>query len=525
MPVIDHLPPDLADKLRSPEGGLLRPDIPWDEINSIPVVFGVQPGQYVPLVCRMMSSTMLTFFEEEEKDGLIINGIFGVPKDEAVDRFILDARRGNMAYTDPDPVLLANPGIFGELILPQGEQLYVACSDADNMFHRLRLPEWMHRFFALPPVSSAAIGLPGPDRQVYPALKSCPMGFSWAVVLAQAVHLTILDGVPGTSASTRIQKGGPCVIGPSSHAAYIDDYTGLGTDCELVNAHLQDVTVASADAGLPPKASKVKPAVPADPKPVDSLGLAFSRDGTVRPIPDNTRATIAATRHLLQVGACSGRALHRLLGSWTWNCLLCRPALSAMFSVYGFIGRFEHRRARLTPAVRQELAALVGLAPLLSVDLGSPVAERAYATDASFWGAGVCYKDIGAAAMDSMSTTGLPDAPAPLLECLSAGQWTTAISRPWNELQHINELEGRACVLGLRHLLRSQQLWGHRVIFACDSNVMVGALRKGRSSSWPINRVCRQAAAIRLSTGVLPTWYWCPTGINPADFPSRHRRG
>lgn len=523
--VLQHLPRALADRLRSPKGGLLRETIPRDEIDSIPIVFGVAAGEYGPLIRRMHDSNMLVFFEADWKPQLVINGLFGVYKDNDVDRVILDGRRGNLCYLDPDPVELPNPGVFGELILPQGGQLFVGTSDSDNMFHRLRLPSWMHQYFALPGVSSKAAGLPGPDRLVYPALQSCPMGFSWAVVIAQSVHVALLDQTPGHDIASRVRRGGPVVIGSAMHAAYIDDYTALGTDCAAVRANLWAAADKQRAAGLPPKSSKFVPPDPEDPSPVHSLGLAFGRDGYVRPIADNTRAALLATLGVLRLGYCTGLYLHRILGMWTWNALLCRCALSTMFLCYGFISRHGRRRGYLPRGVRAELEALVGLVPLLSVNLGSPIASRIYATDASNWGGGVCYLDIKDSdvltiydAMDGSS------APEYLLRLLEQQAWATAVSAPWRHVQHINELEGQACLLGVQHLLRSRRFWGRRVVFVSDSRVMVGALRKGRSSSWGINRVCRRVAALQLATGILPAWLWCPTDVNPSDKPSRRSR-
>lgn len=522
--VLDHLPSSLADRLRSPTGGLLRESLPLEEINAIPVVFGVQPGEYGPLVRRMDRSGLLVFFES--KEDIVINGLFGVHKDRDHDRVILDGRRGNMCFQDPDPVELPNPGVFGELILPQGQQLFVGTSDSDNMFHRLRLPSWMWRFFALPGVSSRAAGLPGPDRIVYPALQSCPMGFSWAVVIAQSVHVSLLDQTPGHQIATRLRRGGPIVIGPAMHAAYIDDYTALGTDYKLVRDNLFAAADVQRQGGLPPKPSKFQPPEPEDPAPVHSLGLAFGRDGLVRPIAENTRGALLATYAILRRGACTGLQLHRVLGMWTWNALLCRCALSTMFACYGFIARTGRRRGFLPRGVRQELQALIGLVPLLSVSLGSPISSRVYATDASFWGAGVCYEDIGEhGVLNALEAASGSLAPECLLRALVDRPWTTAVSSPWGRRQHINELEGQASLLGLQHLLRTQGFWGRRVVFVSDSRVIVGALRKGRSSSWGVNRVCRRMAALQLATGVLPTWLWCPTDVNPADNPSRHRRG
>lgn len=144
---------------------------------------------------------------------LVINGLFAVPKDADAQRFIVDMRPGNACFKPPETVLIANPGVISELHLPPGATLYVATADADNMYHRLRPPTWLQDFMGLPPVDSVSVGLPGPSRTVYPVLTSCPMGFSWAVLLAQSIHERLLDQLPDHGPLHRIAPGGgPTVI-------------------------------------------------------------------------------------------------------------------------------------------------------------------------------------------------------------------------------------------------------------------------------------------------------------------------
>ena len=50
----------------------------------------------------------------------------------------------------------------------------------------------------------------------------------------------------------------------------------------------------------------------------------------------------------------------------------------------------------------------------------------------------------------------------------------------------------------------------------------MGVISKGRSSSPPLLRLARQAAAISLVSGIFPTMVrYIPSEVNPADGPSR----
>ena len=55
----------------------------------------------------------------------------------------------------------------------------------------------------------------------------------------------------------------------------------------------------------------------------------------------------------------------------------------------------------------------------------------------------------------------------------------------------------------LKRVARDRRLWRRRLLLFTDSLVSLGALTKGRSSGWPLLRLCREAAARRGSKKVI----------------------
>ena len=75
----------------------------------------------------------------------------------------------------------------------------------------------------------------------------------------------------------------------------------------------------------------------------------------------------------------------------------------------------------------------------------------------------------------------------------------------------INEVDARARV-GCRDV---------RLLFINDSQVVVGCLAKGRSSSRALNRLMRRCLGLRLCAGLQLDLIWVGTSFNVADYPSR----
>ena len=81
-------------------------------------------------------------------------------------------------------------------------------------------------------------------------------------------------------------------------------------------------------------------------------------------------------------------------------------------------------------------------------------------------------------------------------------------------------VEARAFNAGLRWLLRKRSRIGSRQTVLLDSQSVLGAARKGRSSS-ALKFHIRRTAALSIFGGIQLHVLYTPTDYNPADAPSR----
>ena len=205
-----------------------------------------------------------------------------------------------------------------------------------------------------------------------------------------------------------------------------------------------------------------------------------------------------------------------------------RSLFSVLESVFVFCRSAGAARFRVWPSVKRELGVLIRLAPLVCARLDEDVFSMALAVDASSTGCGVVAlpgaRDSLAAVSSSVAArtdvssvsvkserflrlfdeshlsdlcrTDVDDLslPSPLfvsdeVKRLVSAPATTLASFPWREEAHINELEMRAVLCGLRKLLSCPSTFGAKVVLLTDSAVVFHALRKGRCSSHAL--LCR----------------------------------
>ena len=101
------------------------------------------------------------------------------------------------------------------------------------------------------------------------------------------------------------------------------------------------------------------------------------------------------------------------------------------------------------------------------------------------------------------------------------GRWRVVVTVDWQHDEHNNVTEARTALLAIRRQARRMGAWGHRVLVIGDSQVTIGVLAKGRSSSWGLLRQCRKLAALHLGLGITLVMRYIPTDRNLADGPSR----
>jgi hypothetical protein len=507
--IVNLLPPKLVEAYSTPNEKLFR--APSDRPKAPVTRLCGDQTEWVKLVRRMAVAGMVDFTTAPK----VLCGVFAVPKDEHHDRLIIDARPTNTWFVEPDPVALPTPDLLAGLSTDRSVPLFVAKVDLDNFYHRLRLPHWMRAYFALPAVRAGDVGVGdrfGSDTWVHPCCVTLPMGWSHSVLLAQLAHEHFLNTHTSLAPADRITAQNDSVVDRLRHQVYIDDLNFFGTDCEEVRQAQDSYVRAIEKAGLIVKPSKV---VPPTADGVECVGLEVDgREHTVGVSAAKLERLRRDTFQLLAAGACTGTDLSRVVGRWTWACLACRPALAVFNAVYRFIECAGGRTFQVWNTVRRELRVIMGLSPLLFASIGAEWFDRVVATDASTEGQGVVATKSVA---DPAEVTTPEDAVSVAEDCY----WSTIVSARWCRHEHINIYELRALATAVRWVCSFPSAIGHRVLVLNDSQVVVGAVTKGRSSSQPLLRRLRHLTAWVLASGIRLSLRWIPTHSNPADGPSR----
>ena len=518
-------------------------------------------GEYVKLVRRMLRLGMLQLTDAPR----CVNSLFGVPKGDDI-RLILDARLANCHFVDAPRVNLPSPAHLAQL---QARGTFaVAKCDLSNFYHQLVLPQWIRTYFALPALKpreqaflasctdlSPAIrsALQHSRRRIFPACVTLPMGFSHSVFLAQCVHEHVIYSYSTLSPRDNILNLVSPLIDRPLHALYVDDCVLMGPSTASVSEQYASVQAAYARVLLPVKASKCTEATTAA---VTVLGVDISGErGTISLSIDRHHRIVQATAALLSQPLVSAGELARVLGGWTWELLLRRPALSVLKHAYRFVDRFMDRAPRpLWRSVARELTVLVALSPLLSVNLRAAWAPHIVATDASLSAAGVVASPLSADTLHALwplttvqlpsliqqrqqpslsaapwtslqqpAKAAFPSAPseAAIQHAVQACRWSTIISAPWQTHDHINGLELEALHLGLRWCASRPASIGARLPFLVDSSVAYYIVRKGRTSTPHLLSIFRRCSALTLALSASMAPVWLPSQLNPADAPSR----
>ena len=105
-------------------------------------------------------------------------------------------------------------------------------------------------------------------------------------------------------------------------------------------------------------------------------------------------------------------------------------------------------------------------------------------------------------------------------ECLP---WQVTASYHFRETSHVNLQELRAWRREMMKIAAQGDHKGCIVVALNDSRVVVGAVGKGRSSSFRLNNLLRGALPHMILGGLSGALLWIETAANPADYPSRFR--
>lgn len=129
--------------------------------------------------------------------------------------------------------------------VPSQSKLYVSQSDVKGYFYALELPSSLKDFFCLPAVPEQALRdlglspaqLCDHEGWTFPRLKAVPMGWNWAMWVAQRVHQFLALQAAGLDGSRLLVEGQPCPDlsdGKAALIVYADNLNVIGTDREQV---------------------------------------------------------------------------------------------------------------------------------------------------------------------------------------------------------------------------------------------------------------------------------------------------
>ncbi|CAE7664452.1 Rraga [Symbiodinium sp. CCMP2592] len=206
--------------------------------------------------------------------------------------------------------------------------------------------------------------------------------------------------------------------------------------------------------------------------------------------------------------------------------------------------------------LREELLLISLLIPTAATDMRADFCTEVFAVDASDWGDAVCSSRVPVRLARELGR-----------QCLSKGVWTRLLSpfkaraRGHGVLDPNEELPGgaedsfrihplwsllatalkfrvrwkraskrrRHINIGeLRSFLKAERCGmqagkSSRMLIGGDSQVALGALLKGRSSSASLNRELQKSLPYYIGKGLQPHYMYYPTAINPSDAPTRDR--
>ena len=527
------------------------------------------PLLYCSFVKDLIDSGMVEFTSAPQD---LVTPFFVVKKTGRL-RLILDCRGVNRRFRPPPPMALGSGSSWSQLSIEKGDCLFTAQSDIKDYFYSLQLPSSLRPLFSLPAIPTACLTRwsvgrdlwDGLDREgwVFPMLRVVPMGWNWAMYLAQRVHqhqamigagLTfdrvLVDNKPAPDLST----GEPVIL------PYADNLNVAGIDRDKVQAAKDGAVARLRSLGF-----LVHEEIDAS-DVVQSLGfLVDGRRGTVTPIPDRLSRVIQCCQWLARRPRVTTKAVQKILGHCVHFMMLNRGLLSIMRSLYDFVQRSGPGRHRLWTNAAREAGWLAQLLRICSADLTKPWSERVTASDASLSGIAVCsrssnkleVREVGKThegwrfkgtaperrprsvlvepgdPFEDIATVKPVSIPEPDPFELNAdfsevpkafmdpAEWHLSFAQHMQFPEHITLLEGRGIVAALRHKARTLEAFGKRQLHLNDNLGMVLAVDKGRSASMGLLRVCRRLLCLQVALGATLVCRWIPSEWNVADSGSR----
>ena len=521
---------------------------------------------------KMMAACgRLKMLQSSEVEPAFAAGLFAVPKDLEKDRLIMDCRPANMKELGLNHWCgcMANASLLGGIELGEDEDLLMSGQDIKDFFYQFVVSKrrcarnCLAVHLTAEELESIFPGAKAPSTGGFVGLSTMAMGDLCAVEFAQSAHLAVLLGCRGLFPHELLRLRAPVPRGLLSIGVVIDDLVLLektlkknNKDCSslsLAGERMDKIRQAYADVGLPTNPAK---------EFCDSASSKFwgaevdGVAGIVRPSSTRFWPLFVITCRVCCLGLSTFSLLESLAGSWVSILMFRRRCLSAMGEVFeaAACGASSDSVLRLSPSLRDELLSCAILGSLCYINLRAKTLGTFRATDASDWGGAAVSALLPEAiareaGRHSLSRSAwarlLPPGKAwlkqhgslapedelpddfcydtrPLWELFSRAltfreEWRS----PHTRKVHINLSELASHLREERRLCLRYKSF--RCLYGLDSQVSLGCLVKGRSSSRGLNRLLQQSLAPMLGSDAYGLYGFLPSAINRADEPTRDK--
>ena len=148
------------------------------QVYSDPVLR--EPRAYRGFVKRLIEADIVELSEEVPVERV---EMFFVGKKDGRLQMVVDCRRANCWFQEPDKVRLCTPEALARIELEPGSQLHVSTADLKDAFYHFELPLGLRKYFGMRCVTAGDMdidelgGMPVcAGKRLYPRLKVLPMG-------------------------------------------------------------------------------------------------------------------------------------------------------------------------------------------------------------------------------------------------------------------------------------------------------------------------------------------------------------
>ena len=271
-----------------------------------------------------------------------------VPEKLGKQRLIFDTRRVNQHFRRPWHCALPTPASWAGLQLPVGSTYHMAQTDVNNAFFRILARPGMSDYFILPSVSTRLLlqeGVEVPDHwlhlpDVSPQLQVLAVGFSWALFFCQKMVESCVR-LAGFSADALLMDRHRSPLMSRDlicFGVYVDGVCAVGCNRSKVSLDAAGLQCSEVEADT---SKQVCTGLELDHK----TGVLSLEASLIRRLRRGLEFA-ARQRHL------TSDQVPKLIGHFTWSCLLRRPALSLINAGCRFARTFGPRNGRVWPRSR-----------------------------------------------------------------------------------------------------------------------------------------------------------------------------